>query len=364
MADIDVCVTNLSKHFGSFIAVNSVNFEVPKGSFFSILGPSGSGKTTLMRMIAGFIEPTIGEIYIGGELVNRLPANKRRTNMVFQNLALFPMMNVFDNIAFGLHRRHVPQKDISRRVNAILERVDMPGMGERRIEQLSGGQKQRIALARCLVLEPTVLILDEPLGALDLKLRESMKLELKRLQERTGTTFLYVTHDQSEALIMSNQIAVMNKGNFEQIGTPSEIYRNPSTYFVAMFVGEANRLTGRVITSSGNKSKVEISSITFAARNGEPVKPGDEVDIFIRPEAISIFSQNDGGAIRGSIIESIFEGAYSRFVVQVQLGSSLSILRVTVPEGSVSQNYQVGDQVSINWESDTPIIFLKPDRTI
>ena len=361
MVDIDVRVTSLSKKFGAFNAVNSVNFEVPKGSFFSILGPSGSGKTTLMRMIAGFIEPTNGEIYIGGELVNRLPANKRRTNMVFQNLALFPMMNVFDNIAFGLHRRHVSSTDISRRVNAILERVDMTGMGERRVEQLSGGQKQRIALARCLVLEPTVLILDEPLGALDLKLRESMKLELKRLQERTGTTFLYVTHDQSEALIMSNQVAVMNKGKFEQIGTPTEIYRNPSTHFVATFVGEANCLTGRVISSTGNESEVEISDINFAARNGEPVKPRDEVDIFIRPEAISIFSQDYESGIKGSIIENVFEGAYSRFVVRVQIGLAQFNIRVSVPEGSVSQNYHVGDQVSIKWEPDTPIIFLKPN---
>ncbi len=364
MEEIDVRVSNLSKKYGKFDAVNSVSFEVPKGSFFSILGPSGSGKTTLMRMIAGFIEPTSGEIFIGGELANHLPPNERRTNMVFQNLALFPMMNVFDNIAFGLRRRHVPSKELSTRVNAVLERVDMSGMGGRRIDQLSGGQKQRIALARCLVLDPTVLILDEPLGALDLKLRESMKLELKRLQERTGTTFLYVTHDQSEALIMSNQVAVMNKGKFEQIGTPTDIYRNPSTHFIAAFVGEANCLEGQVVSSKGNKSEVEMSGFTLTARNGEPVKSKDEVDIFIRPETISVFPPGHGVGVRGSIIERIFEGSYTLFVVRAQTGSKPFNLRVSVPEGSVIQNYQVGDEVVLNWEPDTPIIFSKPDKIL
>ncbi len=359
MVDIDVRVSQLTKRFGNFTAVESVNFEIPKGAFFSILGPSGSGKTTLMRMIAGFSEPTSGEIYIGGEFVNKLPPNKRRTNMVFQNLALFPMMNVQDNVAFGLRRRHTPKADISKRVQWILERVEMDGMGERRIEQLSGGQKQRIALARCLVLEPTVLILDEPLGALDLKLRENMKLELKRLHDRIGTTFLYVTHDQSEALTMSDMVAVMNHGKFEQIGTTTDIYRNPSTRFVASFVGEANCLPGRVISSRDNMSEVEIEGVTFTVRNGEPVKNNDEVDIFVRPEAVSIFSQDNTGNFSGVVKESIFDGPSSRFIIQAQIGQSQFDIKASLVEGATVQNFKIGDKVSIKWEPCTPIIFLK-----
>jgi spermidine/putrescine transport system ATP-binding protein len=214
---IDLSVQNVSKKFQEFTAVRSVSFEVEKGRFFSILGPSGCGKTTLLRMIAGLTEPTKGTIEIRGESMAGISPNKRPVNLIFQQLALFPMMNVGENIAFGLQRRRENKITIKKKVQAILERVDLIGFDEKRIDQLSGGQKQRVAIARCLVLDPTVLLLDEPLGALDLKLREQMKVELKKLQAKVGTTFLYITHDQSEAMVMSDHVAVMNDGRFEQI---------------------------------------------------------------------------------------------------------------------------------------------------
>jgi spermidine/putrescine transport system ATP-binding protein len=244
IADLD-CI-KVNKNFGDFIAVKDISFSVPKGSFFSILGPSGCGKTTLLRMVAGFLEPTSGDILIKGKSVVNEPPNKRPVNMVFQHLALFPMMNIEQNIAFGLKRRGENDAIIKQKVGEILERVGLPGVQERQIDQLSGGQKQRIAIARCMVLDPDVLLLDEPLGALDLKLREHMKIELKKLQSEFNTTFIYITHDQSEALVMSDQVAVMNEGVFEQVGTSRELYYNPTTAFVAGFVGESNRWRGEV----------------------------------------------------------------------------------------------------------------------
>ncbi len=357
MSDIDVRVQDVVKCFGSVAAVNGVSFEVPKGSFFSILGPSGSGKTTLMRMIAGFTEPTSGDIFIGEELANRLPPNKRRTNMVFQNLAMFPMMNVFDNVAFGLRRRRVPNREVASRVNAILERVGLAGLGSRRTEQLSGGQKQRVALARCLVLEPTVLILDEPLGALDLKLRESMKLELKRLHERSGTTFLYVTHDQGEALVMSDRIAVMNRGKFEQTGSPTEIYRSPHTHFVAGFVGESNRIPGKVFSTTDGQCELDVGGVSIRARNGENLTVGNEADVFIRPEAVAIQAGDATGGFRGIVRESIFDGASSRFIVKINMGAIEQDMKVAVTEGSTQATLSVGERVTLGWGDSAPIAF-------
>ncbi len=240
----DLSCEAVTKRFGAFTAVDEVSLDIPSGSFFSILGPSGCGKTTLMRMIAGFETPNAGDIRIKGESVLGLPPNRRNVKMVFQHLALFPMMNVGENIAYGLRCRGDEKSEIAGKVARVLERVGLPGVEDKRIEQLSGGQKQRIAIARCMVLEPDVLLLDEPLGALDLKLRERMKIELKQLQHQFETTFLYITHDQSEALVMSDTVAVMNAGRFEQIGTPQELYDNPGSGFVAGFVGDSNCLPG------------------------------------------------------------------------------------------------------------------------
>ncbi|MEQ9054206.1 MAG: ATP-binding cassette domain-containing protein, partial [Roseovarius confluentis] len=223
----DLECVDLVKRFGDTTAVDNVSFSVPPGSFFSILGPSGCGKTTIMRMIAGFLEPTSGDIRIKGGTVLDTPPNKRPVNMVFQHLALFPMMTIADNIGYGLRRQGMAKAQIARKVDEALDRIGLPGIGARKVDELSGGQKQRVAIARCMVLEPDVLLLDEPLGALDLKLREHMKIELKALQAAFDTTFVYITHDQSEALVMSDTVAVMNAGRFEQMGAARDLYYRP-----------------------------------------------------------------------------------------------------------------------------------------
>ncbi len=233
----DLEVDRVTRRYGALAAVDALSLEVPHGSFFSILGPSGCGKTTLLRIIAGFLEPDSGDVRIGGESMRGVPPNRRPVNMVFQHLALFPMMSVGENVGYGLVRRGTPKAETRRKVGAMLERVGLAGAEDKRIDQLSGGQKQRVAIARSLVLDPTLLLLDEPLGALDLKLREHMKIELKQLQADFGTTFVYITHDQSEALVLSDRVAVMNAGRFEQVGTPQELYYHPETPFVAAFVG-------------------------------------------------------------------------------------------------------------------------------
>ena len=243
MSDDLECV-DLSKRFGPFTAVDDVSFGVPRGSFFSILGPSGCGKTTLMRMIAGFETPSAGDIRLKGKSVVGMPPNRRNVKMVFQHLALFPMMNVGENIAYGLRCRGEGRAEIERKVADVLARIGLPGVAGKEVSQLSGGQKQRIAIARCMVLEPDVLLLDEPLGALDLKLRERMKIELKQLQSQFATTFLYITHDQSEALVMSDRVAVMNAGRFDQVGSPQELYHQPASAFVAGFVGDSTAGAG------------------------------------------------------------------------------------------------------------------------
>ena len=242
-------------------------------------------------MIAGFLQPTSGDIIIKGRSVLDVPPNQRHVNMVFQHLALFPLMSVAENIAFGLRRRRVARAEIDRLVNAVLERIGLPGAGDKRIDQLSGGQKQRIAIARCLVLEPDVLLLDEPLGALDLKLREHLKVELKKLQTEFGTTFVYITHDQSEALVMSDQVAVMNGGIFEQVGTGQELYYRPRTKFVAGFVGDSNRWRGRIERAAATGIKVVTEGgVAFVAtlHGEEDLALGDRVEIFVRPEAVAL----------------------------------------------------------------------------
>lgn len=282
-------IKNLKKEFGNHTAVNGVNFQVEEGKFFSILGPSGCGKTTLLRMIAGFLEPSSGNILINNKEMVGVSPNKRPVNLVFQNLALFPMMNVQENIAFGLKRQNVDKKEIEKRVKSILERVRLEDYINHNVQELSGGQKQRVAIARSLVLSPSILLLDEPLGALDLKLREQMKIELKKLQNEIGTTFIYITHDQSEALVMSDKVAVMNKGQLEQIDTPQNLYANPKTSFVAGFVGETNKLEAFKENEDLVKTKdgILFKSIFI---DDNIVK---NCSLFVRPEAIALFPKED-----------------------------------------------------------------------
>jgi spermidine/putrescine transport system ATP-binding protein len=364
MTNIDVSVVKVSKNFGNFQALDSVSLEVPQGSFFSILGPSGSGKTTLLRIICGFERPSSGEVYIGGVLANNIPPNKRRTNLVFQNLALFPMMNVAGNIAYGLKQQNVPGTEIKEKVSNVLERVGLEGMEERRVEQLSGGQKQRVALARCLVLNPTVLLLDEPLGALDLKLRESMKFELKRLQIKTGTTFIYVTHDQSEALAMSDQIAVINHGIFEQVGSPLDIYRKPSSHFVATFVGDNNCWPGMVQSITGDHCEMMVGPLKLSAAMGEPLEDHHEADVFIRPETIKILPDSSNADLKGVVREIVFDGAYSRIRVKATSGEREFEVKVTVAQSEDAPTVVINDHVSLLLEKGSAIAFRRPKSAL
>lgn len=343
----DLSCEAVTKRFGVFTAVDGVSLDIPPGSFFSILGPSGCGKTTLMRMIAGFERPNAGDIRIKGESVLGLPPNKRNVKMVFQHLALFPMMSVGENIAYGLRCRGDERSGIAGKVARVLERVGLPGVEDKRIEQLSGGQKQRIAIARCMVLEPDVLLLDEPLGALDLKLREHMKIELKQLQHQFETTFLYITHDQSEALVMSDRVAVMNAGRFEQIGAPRELYDDPKSGFVAGFVGDSNCLSGRIVAVSGDTAQVAVDGGEVLARRSDRSGEGDRVEVFLRPEVLALGTTGDGPTLAGRVDGLLFNGANSRILVRTDTGQLIE-----VADPALSGSVTPGDEVLIGWDPD------------
>jgi spermidine/putrescine transport system ATP-binding protein len=358
---IDLSVQNVTKKFTEFTAVNSVSFEVQKGRFFSILGPSGCGKTTLLRMIAGLTEPTSGTIEIRGENMAGISPNKRPVNLIFQQLALFPMMNVGENIAFGLQRRGENKTDIKKKVYTILERVDLSGFEDKKIDQLSGGQKQRIAIARCLVLDPTVLLLDEPLGALDLKLREQMKVELKKLQAKVGTTFVYITHDQSEAMVMSDYVAVMNDGEFEQIDIPQNLYNKPKTTFVAQFVGDNNSWSGKIRQCDGTTAEIEIAEGSiFRTKLEKTLQPGTEVALFLRPEAMLIepdSSISDLNRFEVVVKSILFDGANSRLLAN-PLNDDTELL-VALPQNRQYDYIQVNDKIEIGWDKQSGICLPK-----
>ena len=357
MSTADLECVDLTKRFDDFTAVDDVSFSVPPGSFFSILGPSGCGKTTIMRMVAGFLEPTSGDIRIKGRSVLDVAPNKRPVNMVFQHLALFPMMNIADNIGYGLRRQGLARPEIARKVDEALERIGLPGIGKRKVDELSGGQKQRVAIARCMVMQPDVLLLDEPLGALDLKLREHMKIELKNLQAAFDTTFVYITHDQSEALVMSDQIAVMHKGRFEQVGTGRELYYRPQTAFVAGFVGEANRWRGKVTrVDKGALQLTTDAGLTFVgADQGRGLTVGDGAEIFVRPEAIRM-GQNEADVahlenrMTGRVTSLLFNGAASRAMLRPEGGGDE--IEVTLPQSGEFANLKRGDTVHFGWEGE------------
>jgi spermidine/putrescine transport system ATP-binding protein len=352
----DLECIGVSKNYGSVQAVRDVSFEIPNGCFFSILGPSGCGKTTLMRMIAGFEEPGAGDIRIKGRSVLNTPPNRRNVKMVFQHLALFPMMNVYENIAYGLRCNRVPRAEIDRKVKDVLARIALPDVANREIHQLSGGQKQRIAIARCMVLDPDVLLLDEPLGALDLKLREAMKIELKLLQHQFNTTFIYITHDQSEALVMSDYVAIMNKGRFDQIGTPQALYHNPDTAFVAGFVGDSNRWSGRILSRSGEEVRVETQGglpLVGAAAGRSPLAGEDGVELFVRPEFIraeragEALPDTDGrNVIEGRVDSLLFNGANSRVLVR---GAQDALIEADVVLTGGPEDLRPGEAVRLSW---------------
>ena len=345
-------VVDVSKRFGGVSAVEDVSLEIGDGEFFSLLGPSGCGKTTTLRMIAGFERPDAGRIFLQGDDVTDVPANRRPVNMVFQQYALFPHMSVYDNVAFGLKVKRVPRAEHGERVQEMLRVVSLEGLDRRRARQLSGGQQQRVALARALVNRPAALLLDEPLGALDVKLRKQMQLELKRIQNDLGTTFVYVTHDQEEALAMSDRIAVMNGGHVEQIGTPREIYERPHTSFVADFIGSLNALDLRIDELVGVNAVMRLGE---AERLVVPVGPGhragESVRVAVRPERVQIEPVgspllNGGSRLEGTIAEIVFLGMYTQFHVDTQAGRLVSH---RLADESL-RGLEGGSRVALSWD--------------
>ena len=325
-----------------FYAVNDVSLDIEPGSFVTLLGPSGCGKTTTLRMIAGFESPDEGEIYLGQEPINALTPNKRDTAMVFQSYALFPHYNVFDNVAYGLRLRKVPKAEIDRRVAAILELVELSGMESRMTNQLSGGQQQRVALARAMVVEPGVLLFDEPLSNLDAKLRVSMRTEIRRIQQTLGITAVYVTHDQAEAMAISDKIIIMNRGVVAQMGTSEEIYQHPNSEFVADFIGEVNFLSGDITQVRGDSCTLSIAGHPVQVANPDGFPVGKQCKVVLRPEA-GILS--DSGALPCKVVLSCFMGAYQNYHVMV--GDTLVKLADYCPVGR--KVYRVGDTAYLSF---------------
>ena len=325
-----------------FYAVNDVSLTIEPGSFVTLLGPSGCGKTTTLRMIAGFESPDAGEIYLGDEAINALTPNKRDTAMVFQSYALFPHYNVYDNVAYGLKLRKVPKKEMDERVAKILELVELTGMEGRMTNQLSGGQQQRVALARAMVVEPGVLLFDEPLSNLDAKLRVSMRTEIRRIQQALGITAVYVTHDQAEAMAISDNIIIMNKGVIAQMGTPEEIYHRPSSEFVADFIGEVNFLDGEVAETKGGSCVVKVNGHPVEVANPDGFSVGKNCRLVLRPEAGIL---GDEGALPCKVVLSCFMGAYQNYHVMV--GNTLVKLADYCPVGR--KVYKVGDTAYLSF---------------
>ena len=349
MADNIIELRHISKVYSDngFKAVDDFNLEVKRGEFVTFLGPSGCGKTTTLRMIAGFEMPTSGEILLNGEDISQLPANKRPINTVFQRYALFPHMNIYDNIAFGLKLKKLPKEEIRKKVKRVLDIVDLEGFENRKISTLSGGQQQRIAIARALVNEPEILMLDEPLGALDLKMRQEMQLELKHMHDELGITFIYVTHDQEEALTMSDKIVVLSEGRIQQIGTPEDIYNEPQNAFVADFVGESNIFKG-IMTGH---MKVRFCGGEFMGM--DDVAEGTLVDVVVRPEDVIITKPEDG-VVEGEVVSVIFKGMH--YEVTVESGKYEMVIRTT-------KCYSVGERIGMKLEPDGIHIMLAEDHT-
>ncbi len=334
-------IKNLTKEFKEFTAVKDVSFDVDEGGFFSILGPSGCGKTTLLRMISGFIKESEGEILIKGKSMSGIPPEKRPVNIVFQSLALFPMMNVRENVAFGLKRQKLSKSEVDDRVTDMLSRVSLQGFEKKKVTELSGGQRQRVAIARSLVMKPSILLLDEPLGALDRKLREHMKIELKLLQKELGTTFIYITHDQSEALVMSDKVAVMNKGRFEQIDTPRNLYKNPKTAFVAGFVGESNRF-------ELSSAKDGILTTKDGWKLEKPDLNPDLRVLYIRPEAFILAPSSElTNVFRFEVLIKtiLFDGSNTK--VSAIITSSGDEVLISLPQNARFEDIKEGDKVKV-----------------
>jgi spermidine/putrescine ABC transporter ATP-binding subunit len=359
-----ICIRKVSKHFGPVRAVDQVDLEVAKGEFFALLGPSGCGKTTLLRLLAGFEVPTQGEINIDGEDMSATPHYRRPVNMVFQNYAIFPHLNVFQNIAFGLRKDRLSADELARRVHEVLALIKLEGYGERRSDELSGGQRQRVALARALIKQPKVLLLDEPMGALDKKLREQMQLELRHLQKRVGITFVFVTHDQEEALTMSDRIAVISAGRVLEVGSPAELYERPRTRFVADFLGTMNFFNGDVEALDGDGCIVNTGELgRLRIKSGTQVfAVGEKVCVALRPENLQIIDSRTSTGIAGIVNGVMSDTAYlgDRAHIYVKLAGSDKPLLVAMQnlDGVASTAVHGGRNITVGW-SESSVLLLK-----
>jgi spermidine/putrescine transport system ATP-binding protein len=351
-----VRLDRVTKRFGEFTAVRAMELDIPRGQFFTMLGPSGCGKTTTLRMVAGFEEPSEGRVLLDGDDVTALPAFRRPTNTVFQSYALFPHRSVEQNVAFGLQRQKVEKGEVKRRVAEELERVGLAGEAKRRPAQLSGGQQQRVALARALVNRPAVLLLDEPLGALDLKLRKQLQVELKRIQREVGITFIYVTHDQEEALTMSDRIAVMNQGVVEQVADPETVYERPATTFVAGFIGVSNLMPGEVVSANGAGAELRLDAgPTVRTPQSAGTRTGERAHAVVRPEKLSLTptgSSDDGPSVEGQVESSLYLGTATQMVVKLADGTRMTVL---VPNADTEARRDLpaaGDTARLTWSDE------------
>jgi spermidine/putrescine transport system ATP-binding protein len=357
-----ISLEQVGKRYADLDAVRDVDIEITEGEFFSLLGPSGCGKTTTLRMIAGFVTPDAGRILLQGRDVTDVPPNRRPVNMVFQQYALFPHMSVYDNVAFGLSVKRIPRREHGERVRALLGVVSLAGYERRRPRELSGGQQQRVALARALVNRPAALLLDEPLGALDVKLRKQMQLELKRIQHELGTTFVYVTHDQEEALAMSDRIAVMNAGRVEQIGSPREIYEQPATAFVADFIGSLNALDVTVDELVGGYAVARVGEGERVVVAVDPsVRAGTPIRVAVRPEHVRLGAAgepapDDGSRLEGTIAEIVFLGMYTQFHVDTSAGRVISHRLAEVAPDRLAP----GSPIALTWTADQAYTLADP----
>jgi len=364
---VDVRLVDVVKRFGEMVAVDHIDLEVQDGEFFSLLGPSGCGKTTTLRMIGGFEQPTSGLIELQGEDVTWLPPFRRNVNTVFQNYALFPHLTIYENVAFGLRRKGVKDSEVKSRVGDMLKLVELPGFEARKPGQISGGQAQRVALARALINKPAVLLLDEPLGALDLKLRKQMQVELKRIQQEVGITFIYVTHDQEEAMTMSDRIAVMNKGRYEQLGDPESLYERPTTTFVAGFLGVSNLLPGTTDGTADAYALVKLADDTRIRVPRALVNGSTSLQVGIRPEKIRLSEPDKapagGNMLRGVIRDASYIGVSTQYIVEASGGARLTVYEQNVERATKAELWSPGENVALTWAPDHSFVINEAAST-
>ena len=370
MPSADVQLDHVTKRFGDFVAVDDLSLTIADGEFFSLLGPSGCGKTTTLRMIGGFEEVSAGAITLGGTDITDLPPFKRHVNTVFQNYALFPHLDVFENIAFGLRRRKTPSNEIGRQIAFMLGLVDLDGFERRKPNQLSGGQQQRVALARALVNNPSVLLLDEPLGALDLKLRKQMQVELKRIQSEIGITFIFVTHDQEEAMTMSDRIAVMRHGRIEQLGAPEELYERPATTFVAGFLGVSNLLDAEVLAKTDPFAELRLSDGTIVRAPTASLNGSGHVRIGVRPEKLRVVAIDersadaaaDANVMEGTVLDASYIGVSTQYLIQTADGRKLTVYAQNLETSGSAAAHPDGQRVRLTWRPQHTFVIPANDE--